>query len=151
MNVEEFREYCLSLPEVTEATPFERFSKGKFFAERSGKAERTILGRPVLTVVFYVNSHMFCYFNVDDFSNITIKCESSEMAELKEHYQAIGEPFNGDKRYWISVQPNMDIHDEELKELVRKSYEIVKAAYKRKKSDARISSSERKQAREDAE
>ena len=103
MNVEEFREYCLSLPDVTEATPFEKFSKGKFFAERSGKAERTILGRPVLTVVSYINSHMFCYFNVDDFSNITIKCESSEMAELKEHYQAIGEPFNSDKRYWISV------------------------------------------------
>ena len=37
--------------------------------------------------------------------------------------------------------------DEELKELVRKSYEVVKAAYKREKSDARISSSERKQAR----
>ena len=105
MNVEEFREYCLSLPDVTEATPFEKFSKGKF----------TIL-------VFYVNCHMFCYFNVDDFSNITIKCHPSEMAELKEHYQAIGEPFNGDKRYWISVQPNMDLHDEELKELVRSSY-----------------------------
>ena len=114
MNVEEFREYCLSLPDVTEATPFEKFSKGKF----------TIL-------VFYVNSHMFCYFNVDDFSNITIKCHPSEMAELKEHYQAIGEPFNGDKRYWISVQPNMDLHDEELKELVRSSYEIVKLKYKK--------------------
>ena len=46
MNVEEFREYCLSLPDVTEATPFEKFSKGKF----------TIL-------VFYVNSHMFCSFS----------------------------------------------------------------------------------------
>ena len=44
----------------------------------------------------------------------------------------------------------MDIHDEELKELVRKSYEIVKAAYKRKKSDARIGSSEREQARQKA-
>ena len=107
MNIEEFREYCLSLPDVTEATPFEKFSKGRF----------TIL-------VFYLGGHMFCYFNVDDFSNITIKCHPSEMAELKEHYQAIGEPLNGDRRYWISVQPNMDIHDEELKELVRKSYEI---------------------------
>ena len=114
MNVEDFREYCLSLPDVTEATPFEKFSKGKF----------TIL-------VFYVNSHMSCYFNVDDFSNITIKCNSSEMAELKEHHQAISEPFNGDKRYWISVQPNMDVNDETLKELVRKSYEIVKAKYKK--------------------
>ena len=113
MNIEEFREYCLSLPDATEATPFEKFSKGKL----------TIL-------VFYVNSHMFCYFNVDDFSNITIKCNPAEMAELKEQYQAIGEPFNGDKRYWISIQPNKDLPDEELKVLVRKSYEIVKSKKK---------------------
>ena len=127
MNIEEFREYCLSLPNVTEATPFEKFSRGKFLDKPSGRAERIILGRPVLTVIFYVNSHMFCYFNVDDFSNITIKCDPTKMAELKEQYQAIGEPFNGDKRYWISVQPNMDLPDEKLKELVRKSYEIVKS------------------------
>ena len=110
MNIEEFREYCLSLPDVTEATPYEKFSKGKF----------TIL-------VFYVNSHMFCYFNVDDFSRITIKCHPAEMAELKERYQAVGEPFNGDKRYWISIQPNMDLPDVVLKNLVQESYEIVNA------------------------
>ena len=110
MNIEDFRDYCLTLPGVTEATPFEKFSRGKF----------TIL-------VFYVNSHMFCYFNVDEFSNITIKCNTLEAAELKERYQAIGEPFNGDKRYWISVQPNQDLPDDMLKELVRNSYEIVKS------------------------
>ena len=110
MNIEEFREYCLSLPDVTEATPFEKFSRGKF----------TIL-------VFYVGGHSFCYFNVDEFSNITIKCNPAEMAELKEQYQSVTEPFNGDKRYWISVQPNMDLPDKELKDLVRKSYEIVKS------------------------
>lgn len=117
MNIEEFRDYCLSLPESTEATPFEKFSRGKF----------TILGRLVLTIVFYVGGHMFCYFNVDDFSNITIKCDPAEMAELKEQYQSVSDPFNGDKRYWISVQPNMDLPDYELKDLVRKSYEIVKS------------------------
>ena len=114
MNIEEFRDYCLSLPESTEATPFEKFSRGKF----------TIL-------VFYVRGHMFCYFNVDDFSNITIKCNPTEMTELKEQYQSVTEPFNGDKRYWISVQPNMDLPDYELKDLVRKSYEIVRAKYKK--------------------
>lgn len=117
MNIEEFREYCLSLPGVTETTPFEKFSKGKF----------TILGRPVLTIVFYVKGHMFCYFNIDDFSAITIKCDPAEMGELKERYQAIGEPFNGDKRYWISVQLGQDVPDDEVKILVRKSYELVKS------------------------
>lgn len=113
MNIEDFRNFCLSLPDVTEATPFEKFSKGKF----------TIL-------VFYVNRHMFCYFNIDDFENITIKCDTSKIAELKERYQAVSEPFNGDRRYWISVKPNDDLPDDNLKELVRQSYEIVKSKKK---------------------
>ena len=113
MNVEEFRDYCLSLPDVTEATPFEKFSRGKY----------TIL-------VFYINSHMFCYFKIDEFSNITIKCDPTKIVELKEMYQAVCEPFNGDKRYWISVQPNLDLSDENLKALVRQSYEIVKSKKK---------------------
>lgn len=66
-----FRDFCLSLPDVTEATPFEKFSKGRM----------TIL-------VFYVENHMFCYFNVDDFSVITVKCDPLDMAEMKEQYQA---------------------------------------------------------------
>ena len=115
MNVEEFRDFCLSLPDVTEATPFEKFSKGRM----------TIL-------VFYVEGHMFCYFNVDDFSVITVKCDPFDMAELKEQYQAVGEPFNGDKRYWISVQINSDLKDEQIKQLVRNSYELVKAKYTKK-------------------
>lgn len=109
MNIEDFRTYCLSLPGVTEGTPFEKFSRGKF----------TIL-------VFYVDGHMFCYFNIDDFKAVTIKCDPCEMAELKERYQAIGEPYNGDKRYWIGVELGSDVSDEELRELVRKSYELVK-------------------------
>ncbi len=43
-----------------------------------------LLGRPVLTIVFYVNGHMFCYFNIDDFTAITVKCDPAEMEELIE-------------------------------------------------------------------
>ena len=109
MHIEEFRDYCLSLPDVTEATPFEKFSRGRY----------TIL-------VFYVGGHMFCYFNIDDFRFVTIKCDTGQMAELKERYQAIGEPFNGNKHHWISVEVNSDVSDDMLRELVRNSYELVK-------------------------
>jgi predicted DNA-binding protein (MmcQ/YjbR family) len=113
MDIEGFREYCLSLPGVTEGTPFEKFSRGKF----------TIL-------VFYVSGHMFCYFNIDDFSSITIKCDPGEMVELKERYQAIGEPFNGDKRYWISVRLGQDVSDDKVRELVSNSYRLVAQKYR---------------------
>lgn len=109
MNIEELRDYCLSMPDVSEATPFEKFSKGKF----------TIL-------VFYVSGHMFCYFNVDDFTSITIKCQPEKTAELKEHYAAVDNPFNGNKKYWISICLNEDMDDSQIKELVRNSYDIVK-------------------------
>lgn len=114
MNIEEFRDYCLSLPDVTEDTPFEKFSKGRM----------TIL-------VFYIESHMFCYFNIDEFSSITIKCSPYDIAELKDHYEAVGDPFNGDRRYWISIQMNSDMDDEEIRSLVRKSYELVKSKYRK--------------------
>ena len=107
------REYCLSLPGVTEATPFEKFSKGRF----------TIL-------VFYVSGHMFCYFNIDDFSSITVKCDPTAIAELKDRYEAVGEPFNGNKRHWISVQLGQDIPDDEIRALVRNSHELVAKKYR---------------------
>ena len=109
MNIEELREYCLSLPGVTEATPFEKFSRGKF----------TIL-------VFYVSGHMFCYFNIDDFTAITLKGNPQEIVELKERYQAIGEPFNGNKRHWMSVKMNSDVNDTMLMQLIKASYNLVK-------------------------
>lgn len=45
---------------------------------------------------------------------------------LKEHYVAVEEPFNGDKKYWISVCLNEDLSDEQVRELVRNSYDIEK-------------------------
>ena len=113
MNIEELRDFCLSLPGVTEATPFEKFSRGKF----------TIL-------VFYVSGHMFCYFNIDDFSAITVKCSPDEMVELKERYQGIGEPFNGDKRHWISVHLGQDVPNDVVKALVSKSHGLVADKYR---------------------
>ena len=111
MNIEEFRDFCLGLPGVTESTPFERFSRGKF----------TIL-------VFYVCRHMFCYFNIDDFSSITIKCNPLDIVELKERYQAVGPPYNGNEKFWISVCLHSDMSDDEIRSLVVKSYELVKGA-----------------------
>lgn len=108
MNIEDFREYCLSLPGTTEGTPFEKFSKGKF----------TIL-------VFYVNGHMYCYFNIDDFSAITIKCEPERIAQLKERYMAVTEPYNGNKKHWISITLHADMPDNEILALVRNSHHLV--------------------------
>ena len=111
MNVEDFRDFCLSLGDDIE----EKFPFGKFHGGDS-------------ILVFYTCGHMFCYFDVDDFEVITLKCQSERIIELKERYDSIVKPFNADERYWIGVR----IHETEValvKELVRNSYEIIKNKY----------------------
>lgn len=117
MNIEEFRDWCLSLPGVTEDTPFEKFTRGRY----------TIL-------VFYVCGRMFCYFNIDDFSSVTIKADPAVIDELKARYAAVGAPFNGSKRHWISVRLDADVDDGVLRELVTASWELVRKAAARPKS-----------------
>lgn len=111
MNVEEFRDYCLSLPEVSERMPFQAF-----------RAAKSILA-------FYVNGHIFCYFDVDKFDECTLKCNPVQIPILEEHYMAVGAPYNMSHKYWIGVKFNSDMPDSEIRELVRQSYELVKAEH----------------------
>ena len=108
MNIEELRDFCLSLPGVTEATPFEKFSKDRY----------TIL-------VFYVGGHMFCYFNVNDFSLVTLKGKPGRIEDLKERHEAVGEPFNSNRKHWMSVKLRSDMDDNMQRELIRESYKPV--------------------------
>lgn len=109
MNIEEFEAYCLSFPDTREDTPFDGFYHNK--------------NHSFLT--FFVGKKMFCYFDRNTFDSCTIKCDPDEIAELKEEYEGIGKPYNGNPKYWISVAFNSDVPDKKLKELVRKSYELV--------------------------
>ncbi len=108
MNIETFREYCLSFPETHEGTPFDGF----FHNARS-------------ILVMYVKDKMFCFFDMDKFDACTIKCDPDKIAELKEKYNAVSKPFNLSPKYWISVRFNDDVPDKMLKKLVRESYDLV--------------------------
>ena len=108
MNIEDFRKYCLSFDGTHEGLPFEGF----FHNAHS-------------LLVFYVKEKMFCFFDVDKFDACTIKCDPDGIAELKARYKGVGEPYNLSPKYWISVEFNSDVPDKVLKELVRKSYDLV--------------------------
>lgn len=122
MNIEEFREYCLSLPKTHEGTPFDGFFRNA----------RSIL-------VMYVADKMFCFFDMDKFDACTIKCDSNKIVELKEKYKAVSEPFNLSPKYWISIRFNDDMTDKLLKELVRESYNLIVSGLP-KKEQQRIKS-----------
>lgn len=108
MDIEHFRDYCLSFEDTSEKMPFQGFFRNS----------KSIL-------VFYVNGKMFCLFDIDSFESVTIKCNSAEIEELKEKYNAIGKPFNLSHKHWISVRFNEDLSDARIKLMVRNSYNLV--------------------------
>ena len=113
MNIEDYREYCLSLgDDVEEKLPFTAFNYA------SG------------VLVFYVHGHMFSFFDCDNFGIITLKCQPDRIEELKAQYSCIGKPFNLSPKYWIGIDANM-APDFLIQEQTKLSYEIVKAKYKK--------------------
>ena len=98
MNIEDYREYCLSLgADVEEKLPFQKFS----------------------------------FFDCNDFSVISLKCQPERIEDLKAQHDCIGNPYNESPKHWIGINPN-SAPDDLLQELTRNSYEIVKAKYTKK-------------------
>jgi predicted DNA-binding protein (MmcQ/YjbR family) len=111
MDIEQFRDYCLSFENTSEKMPFEGFFRNS----------KSIL-------VFYTGSKMFCLFDIDSFESITVKCKSSEIEELKEKYSAISKPFNLSHKHWVSVKFNEDLSDNEIKLMVKNSYQLASSS-----------------------
>ncbi|WP_028896127.1 MmcQ/YjbR family DNA-binding protein [Prevotella sp. HUN102] len=110
MNVEELRDYCLSLsPEVEEKFPFQKFGGAKDI------------------LVFYIGGHMFCYFDINHTDCVSMKSTEEEATQLREQYDYIGLPHNASKSYarrWIGI----DIaraDDSLVKRLILNSFCIV--------------------------
>ena len=109
MNIEEFREYCLSLKGVHEKMPFPNVAD---------KYSRDVL-------CFYISDKWFCFVNIEVFDFCCIKCDPDESGELQGQYAGITPGWHMNKKYWISVYFNQDVPDEKIKELVSNSYDIV--------------------------
>ena len=112
MNIEEFREYCLSMEGVTEKIPFVKFSS-----------------RFNSTLVFYVLGHMFCIVDMEDFTSVSFRSTPEDIAEITEQYSAVAPPINKAMKLWIRVNLNKDISNSEINYYVKKAYEIVKDKY----------------------
>ena len=111
MNVEELREYCLSLGDVEEKIPFGKFAK-----------------RYDSTLVFYVKGHMFCMFDLDDFTWVAMRSTADEIEEIALDHTAIL-PGRKNMRLWLNVALGGDVSDAMILHLVSRAYEIIKDKY----------------------
>lgn len=109
MDIETFRNYCLSFNGVNEKMPF-----GKVASEY----DRGLL-------VFSVLNKWFCFVNVDVFDFCDIKCDPEQIEDLQEQYDGTRPGYHMNKKHWISVSFNSDVPDSKIKEMVKRSYDIV--------------------------
>ncbi|MEY8686610.1 MmcQ/YjbR family DNA-binding protein [Bacteroides sp. AN502(2024)] len=119
MNIEEFRAYCLSFKGVHDKMPFEK---------ATSEYDRNLL-------VFYVADKWFCFVNVDVFDFCNIKCIPEQIEELQDKYEGVKPGYHMNKRHWMSVYFNEDVPDKMIRELVKKSYDIVVSSLSKKEKE----------------
>jgi predicted DNA-binding protein (MmcQ/YjbR family) len=105
MNIEDFREYCLSFNGVTEGYPFDED-----------------------TLVFKVMDKMFAMVDVESFKRINLKCDPVKAAMLRDLYPEVTPGYHMNKRHWNSIFPgNGELPASLTKAMVKHSYELVVA------------------------
>lgn len=119
MNVEEFREFCLSLKGVHEKMPF---------ATASNLYSRDLL-------CFYISNKWFCFVNISQFDRCCLKSTPEDAVTLREQYQGIKPAWHMNKRMWNNVYFNLDVPDNIIKKLVVNSYNLVVANLSRKERE----------------
>ena len=109
MNIEDFRTYFLSFKGVHEKMPFDK---------ATSDYDKNLL-------VFCVAEKWFCLVNINIFEYCIIKCDSGQSGDLQDRYEAIRPGYHMNKKHWINVYFNQDVPDQTIKELVKRSYDLV--------------------------
>lgn len=110
MNIEELREYCLSLNGTTECFPFDE-----------------------VTLVLKVQGKMFALIPLDNTeTQITLKCDPERAISLREEFSAIVPAWHFNKKHWNTVLIDPMISHDFLCELICHSYDLVVAGLPRK-------------------
>lgn len=102
MNIEEYRDYCLSFPCTTEEFPFDES-----------------------TLVFKVAGKMFALTDVEEFSGINLKCDPEKAIQLREQYPEVQAGYHMSKKHWNTVSVNGGVNDELIKDWIKDSYDLV--------------------------
>lgn len=102
MNIEQFRDFCLTLPGVTEEFPF---------------GEETL--------VYKVMGKMFTLTSLDSFESINLKCDPEIAVELRERYDGVSPGYHMNKKHWNTVDVHAGISDKLIYQWIRDSYDLV--------------------------
>ncbi len=102
MHLEEFRNYCLDKPGVTEGFPFDDNA-----------------------LVFKVMGKIFTITDVENFESINLKCDPEEAIELRERYSCVIPGYHMNKKHWNTILMDNSIPDQLIIEWIDNSYNLV--------------------------
>src|SRR5437588_5892643 len=103
MDLESFREYCLSKVAATESMPF---------------------GEGVL--VFKVAGKIFALAALDEIPvTVNLKCDPDLALELRDRYEQVRPGYHMNKKHWNTVDIEGGIPDFELRKMIDHSYQLV--------------------------
>ncbi len=111
MNIEEFRDFCLKKPFVSEEFPF-------------GPE----------TLVYKVAGKVFALCGLDEVEfSVNLKCDPLYAEELRENYSEIKPGYHMNKKHWNTVSFEGNLADELLYRLIDHSYQKVIESFSKKK------------------
>ncbi|MEO1054533.1 MAG: MmcQ/YjbR family DNA-binding protein [Bacteroidota bacterium] len=102
MNIEEYRDYCLTKKGVTEDFPFDE-----------------------KVLVFKVMNKIFALTDVDLFASVNLKCDPERAVELREQYSGIIPGYHMSKKHWNTVAMDGSVPFRLVKELIDHSYQLI--------------------------
>jgi len=102
MNIESYRNHCLSKRGVTEEFPFDESA-----------------------LVFKVAGKMFSITNVDNFVSFNVKCDPEHAIELRECYAAVLPGYHMNKKHWNTILVDGTVPDDTLASWIDDSYDLV--------------------------
>lgn len=102
MNIESIREYCLSLPLVTEDFPFDEE-----------------------VLAFRVGGRIFAMLNLADTEWFVLKCDPDLSLELRERHPEIAPAWHMNKRHWNQINLHGTLPPGMIRALVAHSYALI--------------------------
>lgn len=103
MDIETFREYCLSKKGVTEGFPFDKS-----------------------TLVFKVMGKMFALTGLEKTPfSVNLKCDPDRALELREYHPEVAPGYHMNKKHWNTVNFSGSLSTNLKQELIDHSYDLI--------------------------
>lgn len=105
MNIEELRDYCLSLKGAQENMPWT-------------EPQYSMLA------TFTVGGKWFCLVDLDK-KFIDVKCAPETITEMQSRYQGAFPAWHMNKEHWLGVKLESDVPDRVIKTLLSDGYDLI--------------------------